>query len=140
MAILSWNSQSYLKMPTVNQLNSLAGQSTKTMKTSPPALPVNILPIYYPWSCTQNCYHFLISPFPHFSFLHFPFLLLGQPSLDWTGLDWTGLDWTDQNSYLHTQRTPPRLQLVSSSASKLLPSLLRHRLLDFCEVKGHKHI
>jgi len=48
MAILSWNSQSYLEMPTVNQLNSLAGQSTKHMKTSPPAWPVNILPIYYP--------------------------------------------------------------------------------------------
>ena len=82
MAILSWNSQSYLEMPTVNQLNSLAAQSTKTMKTSPPALPVNILPIYYnPWFCVQNCYHFLISPFPHFSFPHFPFLLLGQPKI-----------------------------------------------------------
>ena len=28
---------SVILMPTVNQLNSLAGQSTKTMKTSPPA-------------------------------------------------------------------------------------------------------
>jgi len=72
MAILSWNSQSYLEMPTVNQLNSLAGQNTKTMKTG---FAVNILPIYY-----AKCYHFLISPFPHFSFPHFPFLLLGQPT------------------------------------------------------------
>ena len=37
-------------------------------------------PIHYPWFCTHKCFHFLISPFPHFSFPLFPFLLLGQPS------------------------------------------------------------
>jgi len=44
---LSWNSQSYSDMPTVNQLNSFAGQTTKTMKTRSPALPVDFLPIHY---------------------------------------------------------------------------------------------
>ena len=76
--ILSWNSQSYSKMPTINQLNSFAGQTTKTIKTRLPALSVDFLPIHYPWFCTHKCFHFLISPFPHFSFPHFLFLLLGQ--------------------------------------------------------------
>jgi len=67
-AILSWNSQSYSEMPTVNQLNSLAGQTTKTMKTRPPALAVDFLPIYYPWFCTHKC---SISPFLHFLISHF---------------------------------------------------------------------
>jgi len=85
MAILSWNSQSYLEIPTINQLNSLAGQSTKTMKTSLPALPVNILPIYYPSLAQPDpsaqaqtnithgsaCKIVTISSFLHFLISHF---------------------------------------------------------------------
>ena len=52
---------------------------------------------------------------------------------------WTGLGWTDQNSFMYT----PRLQqLVPSSTSSCFLAVepLRHRLLDFREVKGHVHI
>ena len=82
IAILSWNSRSYLEMPTINQLNSLAGQSTKTMKTSPPALPLNIISAnILPMVLLAKLLPFprFYSPFPRFSFPHFPFLLLGQP-------------------------------------------------------------
>ena len=62
-------------------INWIVLQTTKTMKTRPPALPVSVdfLPIHYLWFCTHKCFHFLIPPFPHFSFPHFLFLLLGQP-------------------------------------------------------------
>ena len=73
---------SVILMPTVNQLNSLAGQSTKTMKTSTLALPV-IVSIFCRYIThgfarkivtISSFLHFLISPF-----LHFLFLLLSQP-------------------------------------------------------------
>ena len=61
---------------TGNQLNSLAGQSTKS---SPSALPVDFCQGITHGSVRtrvsiSSFLHFLISPFPHF-----PFLILGQP-------------------------------------------------------------
>ena len=56
------------------------------------------------------------------------------------GLDWTGLDWTDQNSCIQTANAAKATTAFLQLCLKLLPSLLRHQFLDFCEVKGHVHI
>jgi len=55
----------------------------------------------------------------------------------WTGLDWTGLDWTDQNSCIETANTTKATIVCLQPCLKLL---LRHHLLNLCEVKGHMHI
>ena len=61
-----------------------------------------------------------------------------KPGL-WTGLDY-GLDWTDQNSYIQTANATKATTACIQLCLKLPPSLLRHNLLDFWEVKGHMHI
>ena len=56
-------------------------------------------------------------------------------------LDWT-VDGTDQNSCIQTANVTKAMKGRLQLCLKLLPSLglLRHRLLDIREVKGHVHI
>jgi len=56
----------------INQLNSFAGQNTKTMK--PGRLCLSIFCQYITHGSARTS-----APFPHFPFPHFPFLLLDQP-------------------------------------------------------------
>ena len=60
-------------------------------------------------------------------------------SVSWPGL-WTGLDWTDQNSCIQTANITIAMKGCFQLCLKLLLSLLRHRLLDFREVKSYVHI
>ena len=52
-----------------------------------------------------------------------------KPGL-WTGLDY-GLDWTDQNSYIQTANATNAIAGYLQHFLKLLPSLLKPRLLSF---------
>ena len=50
------------------------------------------------------------------------------------------MDLTDQNSCIQTANVTKAMKGRLQLCLKLLPSLLRHRLLDIREVKGHMHI
>jgi len=72
--------------------------------------------IYYPLFCTQKCFHFIVSPFPYFSFPHFPFLLLGQP------LDLVSQDSINYACVVKVRQTPNARAYVASAVPNRTPT------------------